>query len=286
MDNLQDYIENSKHLKKFEVDDLLFAEFKCPIQESKSKIWWHNNFFAYIVSGETRLQTAKRTYVLKAGDCAFAKKGSVIIHSQLQDDFCELLVFIPDDFIKNIVNKHTILLKKPKNSLDLDIIIPLAKDKLLSTYFRSLLMYFELPKSPPKLAMKLKFEELLLNLLAGSSRMIFQFYFYQVCSASKPSVRAIMEANFVQNLSLEEFARLCSRSLSAFKSEFKEIYKTSPGKWLLKKRLHHSRYLLETRNINIAEVAYSCGFENTSHFSKVFRKEYGMTPSEVRQVGK
>ena len=95
MDNLQDYIQRSNTFKKFEVDELLFAEFKCPIQDEKSRIWWHNNFFAYVVSGETQLQTSKGTYTLRAGDCAFAKRGSVIIHSQLQEDFCELLVFIP-----------------------------------------------------------------------------------------------------------------------------------------------------------------------------------------------
>lgn len=282
MDNLQHYIENSDTFKKFEVNELLFAEFKCPIQEKKSRIWWHNNFFAFVVSGETQLQTSKNTYILKAGDFAFAKKGSVIIHSQLQDDFCELLIFIPDNFIKNIVNKHNLLLKKSKNLIEDDTIVPLSKDKLLSAYFQSLLLYFELPKAPPKNAIKLKFEELLLNLLSSKTHPLLQSYFYDVCSNTKPSIKAIMEANFLQNLSMEEFAQLCSRGLSTFKSEFKKSYDVTPGKWLLNKRLQHSKYLLETTRLSISEIAYSCGFENTSHFSKVFKREYALTPTEIQ----
>lgn len=281
MDNLQHYIEQTTALKKFEVDELLFAEFKCPIQDEKSRIWWHNNFFAFVVSGETQLQTARNTYILRAGDCAFAKRGSVIIHSQLKDDFCELLVFLPDGFIKSIVDKHKLSLTASQNGLAEDTIIPLAKDTLLSTYFQSLLLYFSLPASPPKKAIKLKFEELLINLLSGRSHPQLQSYFYKVCSTSKPSVKAVMEANFTQNLSLSEYAQLCARSLSSFKTEFKSLYQTTPGKWLLKKRLQHSRYLMETTKDTISEIAYSCGFENVSHFSRVFRKEFGTPPSKI-----
>src|SRR5680860_1855204 len=126
MDNLQDYVENTKALKQFQVDELLFAEFKCPIQEEDNSIWWHNNFFAYVVSGKTTLQTQQKTYTLMAGDCAFAKKGSVIIHSQLRDDFCELLVFVPDNFIKTIVQKHKLQLGNRFHGLESDTIIPVS----------------------------------------------------------------------------------------------------------------------------------------------------------------
>jgi AraC-like DNA-binding protein len=282
MDNLQDYIENSNIFKKFEVNNLLFAEFKCPIEDSKSRIWWKNNFFAFIVSGETKLQTSTGTYILKAGDCAFAKKGSVIIHSQLQEDFCELLIFIPDNFIKNIVDKHKLTLSVSKNRSYSDTIIPIAKDKLISTYFRSLLMYFDLPTIPPKSAIALKFEELLLNLLSGNSHLSLKGYFHEVCASSRPSIKSIMEANFTQNLSIAEYAGMCSRSNSTFKSEFKQLFGTSPGKWLLKKRLEHSLYLLENTDMTISEIAYASGFENISHFIKVFKNKFGSTPGKIK----
>jgi len=44
MVNLQDFIEQGHFFKKIKVDDLLFVEFNCPMDEEKSSIWWHNNF--------------------------------------------------------------------------------------------------------------------------------------------------------------------------------------------------------------------------------------------------
>src|SRR4030095_5517144 len=51
MINVQDFIRNTNLFKKFEVDDLLFAEIICPVEEdeSASKLWWHNNFFSYAI---------------------------------------------------------------------------------------------------------------------------------------------------------------------------------------------------------------------------------------------
>src|SRR5687768_11566298 len=102
MINLRDFIGNSELFKKFEVDDLLFAEFKCPHDQSKASVWWHNNFFAYVLAGETVMKTPQGEYTIKSGDCVFAKKGSIITYGESQDEFCELVVFVPDNFIRSV----------------------------------------------------------------------------------------------------------------------------------------------------------------------------------------
>jgi AraC-like DNA-binding protein len=95
-----------------------------------------------------------------------------------------------------------------------------------------------------------------------------------------------MEANFFSHLSLEDFSRLCGRSLSAFKQEFKDIFHTTPGKWLLEKRLEYSRYLLETTGMSIDEVCMISGFENRSHFNRTFKDRYNLTPAKFGRRSK
>ena len=112
--------------------------------------------------------------------------------------------------------------------------------------------------------------------------MALKTYFSGLQAATKPSIREIMETNFFSNLSLEEFARLCARSLSAFKQEFKNIYQTTPGKWLQEKRLEYARYLLETTNITIEEICMESGFENRSHFIRVFKNRFGLPPGRMK----
>ena len=70
MINVQDFIGNSNLFRKFKVDELLFVEIVCPVEddESDERLWWHDNFFSYAIDGEMSLKTLKREYVVKAGD--------------------------------------------------------------------------------------------------------------------------------------------------------------------------------------------------------------------------
>ncbi len=47
-------------------------------------------------------------------------------------------------------------------------------------------------------------------------------------------------------------------------------------------RLSEAKNLLKDRGLSIATVAYSTGFSDPSYFSKVFRKVFGMKPTEYR----
>jgi len=285
MINIQDFIGNSNIFKKFEVDDLLFVEIVCPVEDdaSKTNLWWHHNFFAYAISGSMVLKTLKDEYIFRAGECIFSKKGSIISARHLvQEDFCELRVFVPDDFIRSVFQKHRIPLIGAGAEEKTDTLIPLAIDDVLEVYFQSLITYFSQLAPPPKSLLKLKFEELMVNILSNNKHRPLKCFFSSLCQSTKPSIKEIMEANFLSNLSHENFARLCSRSLSAFKEEFKNIFRTTPGKWLLKKRLEYSRYLLETTDNTIAEICYASGFENIPHFNRVFKHKYGLPPGRFK----
>jgi AraC-like DNA-binding protein len=91
-----------------------------------------------------------------------------------------------------------------------------------------------------------------------------------------------MEEQYIHNLKIEEFARLCGRSLSSFKREFKNTYSMTPGKWLTKKRLDLARNLLLKTNNTIQEICYDSGFESDSHFIRIFKNNFGFTPKQWR----
>ena len=283
MVNVQDFITSNNIFKKFEVDDLLFVEIICPVETDPSgtNLWWHNNFFSYAMAGEMVLKTLQNEYTFKAGECIFAKKGSIIEARHLiQEDFCELRVFVPDDFIKSVFQKYRLPLTEVDATEKTDTVIPLATNDMLEVYFHSLMTYFQQLAPPAQSLLKLKFEELVVNILSNNTNQPLKCFLSEVCRSAKPAIKEIMEANFFSNLSLNEFARLCGRSLSAFKEDFKHIFHTTPGKWLLEKRLEYSRYLLESTVYSIDEICDASGFENKSHFSRVFKTRYGLTPGK------
>jgi len=91
-----------------------------------------------------------------------------------------------------------------------------------------------------------------------------------------------MGNNFYHSLSIQEFAGLSHRSLSAFKRDFKSCYSTPPGKWLLEKRLEYSLILLKNMESNISQIAYQSGFESSSHYSRSFKTKFGTSPANYR----
>jgi pimeloyl-ACP methyl ester carboxylesterase/AraC-like DNA-binding protein len=62
--------------------------------------------------------------------------------------------------------------------------------------------------------------------------------------------------------------------------KLKLITSKSPNQLISSIRLHRAKELLLQNNHNISEVAYQTGFSNPSYFSKSFKKEFGLTPSD------
>ena len=100
---------------------------------------------------------------------------------------------------------------------------------------------------------------------------------------AKESFEQIINRNIFKDLSIEDLARQCNRSLTSFKKEFRKHFYEPPHKWFIKQRLMHSRLLLISTNKSISEIGIECNFPNTSHFIKLFKKEYNMTPATYRQ---
>jgi AraC-like DNA-binding protein len=82
-------------------------------------------------------------------------------------------------------------------------------------------------------------------------------------------------------VSLQRFAYLTGRSLSAFKRDFKAIFNDTPNRWLVQKRLQEAYFLIGEKDKKASEVYLELGFEALSHFSFAFKKQFGMTATEL-----
>ena len=96
------------------------------------------------------------------------------------------------------------------------------------------------------------------------------------------ALETVMSENFLYNLKVEEFAKLCGRSLSAFKRDFQKTFNMTPSRWLKNKRLEHAKTLLIESDLNINQICYDCGFINSSHFIKSFKEKYSIPPQKYR----
>jgi AraC-like DNA-binding protein len=163
---------------------------------------------------------------------------------------------------------------------------PIQEDDSLQSLFYSIFTYLKLGKDAPRNLVEIKFKELLFNLVINSRHQKLLQFFSSLNQTGRTTLGEVMSKNFQYDLEMDDFARLCGRSLSTFKREFKSIYRQTPGKWLNNKRLELASELLMSSDLNINEIGYESGFKNSSHFNKSFKDKYGVTPKQFRMMRK
>jgi AraC-like DNA-binding protein len=61
----------------------------------------------------------------------------------------------------------------------------------------------------------------------------------------------------------------------------------SASRYILRRRLEECAKQLSSamwRGHTLTEIAFACGFNSSAHFTRAFRGEYGVTPSEFRRA--
>jgi len=262
---------------------MLFTNYDCPQTSDKEKFYVECSYIAYVISGRRIFHKNSKSWELKEGTCVFVKKGAHISEKRPQEGWCVMVFFIPDNFLKQLVNEN-------RNSLSLinlaaqdeDMVLPLDVNELGRAFFFSMLPYFTQIPPPPENLLELKFKELVLSLLSNKKNKHFLSYLSDLYNNTNPSLAEVMQNNFAFNLTLEEYAKLACKSVPTFKREFKKTFNDTPAKWVLRKKLTLATELLENTSLTVGEICYECGFENQTHFSRVFKEKMGVPPLQFR----
>lgn len=285
---IESVLKHPEYSRQFNCGESLITVFNCPLEARLMKnrftdLWSQNNYVFYVIDGRKVWHTAHGSYDLKKGSCVFVQKGASIIEQFFDIGFCLVLFFIPDHFICETLKSKSVPIGKMGEAYG--TVMQLHTSETLETFFLSMSSYFASTKEPDKGLLELKFRELILTLADDPYNAELIAYFCSLMNEPKSvSLQRIMADNYCFNLTLEQYAELCFRSLSAFKRDFQKILHTTPGKWLLEKRLNHAMHLLAHKDKTINEVAFESGFENPSHFARSFKKRYSATPSAVRKT--
>ncbi|NNF35757.1 MAG: helix-turn-helix transcriptional regulator [Saprospiraceae bacterium] len=91
----------------------------------------------------------------------------------------------------------------------------------------------------------------------------------------------IIEQNWKAFLSIKSLATQVKMGESSFKLKFKKVTGYSPYQFYLKIKMEKAKELLLNSNKSISEIGYICGYTNLSHFSRQFKKEFGVLPSVI-----
>lgn len=95
-------------------------------------------------------------------------------------------------------------------------------------------------------------------------------------------ILALMETNLEEPLRPGDLAKTVNISTRQLERLFRRYLSSTPKKYYTDLRLQRAQHLLLQTNMSVTEIAVASGFNAASHFSRLFRQRYGMSPHKLR----
>ena len=235
--------------------------------------------FGYQVSGTMIMNDGNREYVFEPGSFRFSRRNHLVKFTKLPPEggeYKSFSVYFGQPFLRSFSMEAGHQSEKHTSG---NAVIELQSHLLYKNYFESLSPYMQLNGEKDAGLVALKLKEAILLLLKIDPAM--KDILFDFSEPGKIDLEAFMNRNFHFNVDLNRFAYLTGRSLATFKRDFEKLFHNTPGRWLQQRRLQEAHYLIREKGKTASDIYLDLGFEDLSHFSFAFKKQYGMAPTKV-----
>lgn len=244
----------------------------------KTEVLFEQHMLVWFISGETKIVQANETCYFKTGDI-FLIPGNLMA----------TVINYPSNGLPHktvVMHLTTERLQNFYAGIDTKA-VPTATEKiysfnkhpLLESCLASLIPYFDMQDAFPEKIASLKIEEaitILRTIDPGIDAVLANFE-----EPGKIDLAGFMEKNFMFNMPLKQFSYRTGRSLTTFNRDFKKMFHSTPQKWLTRKRLELAHYQITEKKKRPADIYLEVGFEDLSHFSFAFKKQFGYAPATL-----
>ncbi len=241
------------------------------------------HMLCHVKCGEVYLREAASERIFRAGDTFLLRRNHLVkcLGQPMPNRTPYGVIFFV--LKKEFLQEYELKNRRAGNigtSAPLPPVVALASGPLLQGLFNSLLPYLEAgARLSPAIAQH-KLEEAILILQEQDERL--EQWLFDPAEPGKIDLEAFMRQNYMFNIPITKFATLTGRSLSTFQRDFQKIFGINAARWLLQRRLEAAYALLAQGDKRPVDVYMEVGFEDPSHFSRAFKKEFGYSPSELR----
>lgn len=224
----------------------------------------HSDCFVFVLSGEAYYEFAEKSFSVAKGDLFYLPKGGCYTISITGHPY----TFIYTDF----------LFHRPEN------VIPEADvyhtGPSLEHTFRKLLNLWRMGDFSDKLRCHgLLYEIYAAAVKTAALKELSTEYTGRLAEV----VQYIHEHYTDPALSVEQLARLFGSSEVHFRRTFAKLYHTSPLKYITALRLDKARELLLSTDLAVGDICTRCGYTSLYYFDRVFKREFGMQPLQLRK---
>lgn len=235
----------------------------------------------YLHSGELEITENSHKTVLYPGDCAFMRRDNNLwLQKRVKDgkSYHSIVLKFNREFLHDFyrtLNRKDLPTEAIRDKRSLYVLPPHRAD--VKTLFESILPCFETDANPSEEWLKHKMTEGIQAVLHTDFNLYASLFDF--IDPWKIDLMDFMENNYTKDLSMAEMAYYTGRSLSTFKRDFKKYSDLTPEKWLIRRRLSAARELIRNGRRRVSQACFDVGFRNLSHFSKIYKETFGLTPT-------
>lgn len=258
--------------------NLSFCNYIQKEPQIKNEVYIKNNIMIFVIKGTKLLHFENSSIQVNKDSILFLRSGNYIM-SEILDEYYESLLFLYEDsLLLDFIKKYNISFKN-ESLKEINIL------KIDSSFeFKNLIdttkNYFLKDIKNKEELIKLKLEEAFLNILNSSSKEQFINLLASIYKSNYFKIE--VEKNFTYEDNILDLAYKFNMPEVSFRKKFKEVFKMTPKKWQVIKRLEKAKVLLESTNMNVSEVCIQTGFDNLSWFIQTFKKYYNQTPTQLK----
>ena len=241
------------------------------------------HMLVFVFSGQMEITLNGRTRHIGAGK-SFLLRRNHLCHKLTRplkgEGFEGIFIYFKRPLLKKALAASGLSLDDTKAYTAKSPLVELPEHPYLESLRSSFLSYFQSDAFPSEQLITVKLIETVVTLIEihpELSPVLFDF-----TGPMKVNIGDFMEQNFLLDMPLEELAHYTGRSLAGFKKEFTDTFGISPGRWVTQRRLREARHRIESLGESPIVAAEKCSFKDYSHFAHAFKKEYGITASEIK----
>ena len=243
----------------------------------------------YVLRGKRRIYYGDTHYDISRGEIFYLGIGNHYVENlpDKESPFEQIVVYYSSELLQRILlylnMNYSINITNSHRCNDCSAFnhVSLPASVALRSFFNHTATYLQDDNMHDETAENIKMTELVYLIVSQDDGCLKNKVLSNVDSAQE-NFEQIIYANIFSDISIEMLASKCNRSLTSFKKEFKRHFLKPPHRWFIHQRLMQSRLLLISTSKSISEIGNECTFPNTSHFIKLFKKEYGCTPAVYR----
>lgn len=234
----------------------------------------------YVRQGQMDVTASGRTTHLEAGECVFVRRDyrvTILKRCTQDESFLSTTLVFKHDFLVDMfhrIDRKEIPYDARRPEYDI-LKIPVRPD--IKSLFDSILPYVDSGIEPSEEWIHSRMAEGLQAVLATDAG--FYASLFDFVGPWKIDILEFMNRHYQDQMSLAEMARYTGRSLAQFKRDFARLSDLPPQKWVIEKRLETAHELLSGGDRKVSDVMIAVGFCNLSHFSKIYKEKYGVSPS-------